>query len=451
MPMARKVLFTILVLAILGFCLYTGPAADMSAVLLGSLEELTIPPDAVRVMSNEQIIESITKSVREKRTIVNFDTSGMEEPLMDSLYDRVIQRRPDLDSVEGIRTYRAENRPLVSAVITYRYFVNNQDVFYVKPGLYAVLDKKVLAAGESARVELSGENAPAYGIDIDTDSTAVQIGPDNRVTALSAGTAYLRVSVMDRYDRQRQYTHTYKLHILPQDAPRIEDIDTLITAAKKGLGRTSLPVLIQDKDLRVSEMQNALSRIGEGLIKSGFNDEMTAIVNATDSGASLTECADKIGVLQERIAEIISELIRPGMTDLEKETALYDYLIRSARYDYRVYDDPDNYPYDSGTIYGTLVNGTGVCTSYAYALERLLNTVGIECTTILGNYQDQYHMWNIAKIDGVYYHLDPTFDSVFTHAYGLSHTYFNKSDEQMRKDHDWDPAGYPACTGTREK
>lgn len=447
--MARKVLFSILVLAILGFCLYTGPAVDMTAVLISSLEELTTPPDAVRVSSNAQIMESVVKSIKENQTIVNLDTSAMEERITDSLYDRVMERNPDLDYVEGIHISFDESRHFLSAVISYRYFVNNQDVFCVKPGLYAVLDKKVLAAGETARIELSGENAPAYGLAIDSENPAVRIGKDDGVAALGTGVAYLRVTVTDGYDRQKKYTHTFTMRILPQDAPRIYDVGTLIAAAARGLNKTSLPVLIRNKNLRQTEMLNALGDLGEGLIVSEFNDTMTAIENTTDSGASLAECADKIGELDKKIAEIVSELTRPGMTDLEKETALYDYLIRSARYDYRVYDDPDHYPYDSGTIYGALVNGTGVCTGYAYALQKLLNTVGIECMTVLGNYQDQYHMWNIAKIDGVYYQLDPTFDSVYTHAYGLSHTYFNKSDEQMRKDHDWDATAYPSCTDTR--
>lgn len=452
--MVRSTLFAILVLAVLGFCLYTGPAADMTAVLIGSLEELTIPPDAVRVSGNTEIIEFLLETIRARKTIVYFDTRDMDVPVMDTalMYAYIMNSHPDFEYVEGLRTHQEEDRHFLSAAIQYRYFISNQDIFCMKPGLYAVLDKKVITAGESARIDLSGENASAYSLDVSSESPVIEIGKEDRITALTPGSAYLRVTATDRYDRRKIYTHTFKIQVLPEDTPRVDDMDGLIAAAKKGLNRTSQPILIRDKDLRQSEMEEALGDLGKGLITSRFNDEMTAIENTTDSGTSLAECAGKIGILEEKIAEIVSGLTRPGMTDLEKEAALYDYLIRNASYDYRVYDDPDNYPYDSGTIYGTLINGTGVCTGYAYALQKLLNAAGIECMTVLGNYEDQYHMWNIAKIDGVYLQLDPTFDSVYTHAYpGLSHAYFNQTDEQMRKDHDWDAAAYPPCTGLGDR
>lgn len=449
--MDRKILFAILVLTILCFCLYTGPAADMTAVLIGSLEELTLPPDAVRVSRNEEIIESVLETVRAGKTAVNFATSEIDGPVMDStaIYDRVKKRYPDLEYVEEIRTHQDEDRHFLSVVIVYRYFVNNQDVFCVKPGLYMVLDQKVLGAGESARIMLSGENASAYGLGISAASPSVRIGKDGRIAALGAGIAYLRVTVTDKYDRQKKYGHTFKLHILPQDAPRIDDKGGLTAAAKKGLGGISQPILIENKELQKSEMDKALSEIGEGLTISRLNDEMTAIDTVTNSDASLPECADKIDLIEEKAEEIVSRLTRADMTDLEKETALYDYLIQNAQYDYRVYDDPEAYPFDSGTSYGPIFNGMGVCTGYAYAFRTLMKTAGMECITVLGTYEGEYHMWNIAKIDGEYLHVDPTFDSVYTHAYpGLSHTYFNQTDEQMRKDHDWDMSAYPPCTDT---
>lgn len=452
--MVRKILFAILILAILSLCVYTGPVTDIPAVIVSALEELTLPPDTITVSSNEQIIEAVIETIKAGEKIVNFDTRGLTEAIdTDStMYSIIMASHPDLQDFIGIHSLYNEDRQFLSTEIVYSYYVNNQDVYRVidKPGLYAALDKRVLLAGESARIDLLGEYASAYDLHISSSDTSLRIGEEHRIKALEEGIAYLHTTITNRSDNRKQYSHTFKIHILPADVPQIDDIGGLIAAAKKGLDKDSHPVLIRNEDLSPADMQKALDGLGEGFIVCTLDDEATTINNDTDSGSSLTECTQKIDLIGEKVDEIISGITRPGMTDLVKETAIYDFLIRNARYDYRVYDDPENYPFDSGTIYGPLINGTGVCTGYAYALEELLNRAGIECMTVLGVYEDQYHMWNIAKIDGVYYQLDPTFDSVYTHSYrALSHEYFNISDDKMRTDHEWDAAAYPPCTDSR--
>jgi hypothetical protein len=152
--------------------------------------------------------------------------------------------------------------------------------------------------------------------------------------------------------------------------------------------------------------------------------------------------------------EIVDKVTLPEMTELEKELALYDYIITHSRYDQQNYEN-GTIPAESHTAYGIFKHGVGVCDGYARALQVLLNVAGIECLEVVGGVigtEDEGHAWNIANIDGVYYHFDATLDDpVFKDgASTLRHSYFNLSDRQMSASHTWDRSKYPACNTDSE-
>lgn len=150
---------------------------------------------------------------------------------------------------------------------------------------------------------------------------------------------------------------------------------------------------------------------------------------------------------ENKAKEIISEVIKSGMSDFEKELALHNYVINNARYDTRLYTG--NMPNESYLDYGVLVEGLGVCDSYARAMYRLLNMVGIECIYVIGDgvIGDGLipHAWNIVKIDGKYYQLDATWNDPVVSGGGdeLSYDYFNVTDTKLSKDHIWDKSNFP--------
>ncbi|KUO76502.1 MAG: hypothetical protein APF81_06590 [Desulfosporosinus sp. BRH_c37] len=82
--------------------------------------------------------------------------------------------------------------------------------------------------------------------------------------------------------------------------------------------------------------------------------------------------------LENKITQIISNLIVGGQSQFEMELALHNYIILNSEYDYANYKN-NTVPGLSYTAYGILVNGIGVCDGYAKAVNLLLNKVGIEC------------------------------------------------------------------------
>ncbi|MCT8975587.1 hypothetical protein N4T77_03135 [Clostridium sp. CX1] len=161
---------------------------------------------------------------------------------------------------------------------------------------------------------------------------------------------------------------------------------------------------------------------------------------------------NKERVVEEKVTEIVNNLIKPEMKDYEKELVLHDYLVNNATYDKRLYSG--NMPEDSYTAYGVLINSTGVCQGYAEAMNRLLLASGIESLMIVGDAYDGDkwigHAWNMVKLDGEYYHVDSTWDDPVTSdgSNKLVHSYFNITDEQMSKDHRWNREDYPEANGT---
>lgn len=173
------------------------------------------------------------------------------------------------------------------------------------------------------------------------------------------------------------------------------------------------------------------------------------------------ESIDQLIKINQAAKTITNTVIKLGMTELDKELALHDYLVTHTKYDKENYDKHTILKEDHDA-YGVLINGLGVCDGYAEAMEVLLNMCGIECTVVLGDtlgpkdpgYENYGHAWNIVKIDGYYHQLDvtfddPTFNSKDTSSTGskdkLVHTYFNLSDKQIALTHIWDRNKYPTC------
>ena len=156
----------------------------------------------------------------------------------------------------------------------------------------------------------------------------------------------------------------------------------------------------------------------------------------------------KVAEVYKKAKDIINNITNSNMSDLEKELAIHEYVVKNTAYDY------DNYinltlPEDSYTAYGTLIMGRAVCQGYADAMKLLLNLAGIEAQVVIG-YAGEPHAWNIVKIDGEYYHIDATWDDpVPDTGNKVTYTYFNLSDEQIAKDHEWIRKKYP--TSTSEK
>ncbi|WP_291634729.1 DUF5050 domain-containing protein [Clostridium sp.] len=183
-----------------------------------------------------------------------------------------------------------------------------------------------------------------------------------------------------------------------------------------------------------------------------FSELYTAMDNKYD--VLITDV--KVDTAYKKAKEIVNNITNTSMSDLEKELALHEYVVKNTDYDYENYINK-GVEMDSDTPYGTLILGKADCDGYAYTMKLLLNLAGIEAQVVVGNAAEvgadnkveiddsTNHAWNIVKIDGEYYHLDATWDEPDTNEGNkVRYKYFNVPDQKISKDHVWDRKKYVA-------
>ncbi len=130
-------------------------------------------------------------------------------------------------------------------------------------------------------------------------------------------------------------------------------------------------------------------------------------------------------------------LFAPGMLPETKAYIAHNYLARNVEYWLKEDANKLEMSYRQ-SAYGALINKKCVCQGYAEAYKRLLDTQGIVNYVLCGKVKGStvHHAWNAVSFNGRdFFHVDVTWDS---RGGGLSsHTYFCKTDEEMKPTRIW--------------
>ena len=181
-------------------------------------------------------------------------------------------------------------------------------------------------------------------------------------------------------------------------------------------------------------------------------DDMTiydtsAILAAWDSGDDST-LTPKDRKILNRCREVLGEILTEGMSDYEKETAIYRWVVEHVSYDYDHYDRTAVLSPDSSTPYNPLMSGKGICLGFSVTFQLLMDLAEVECITVIGaaNSSLEDHAWNMVRLNGNWYCVDTTWDTGVRQS---SWRYFNvTSDYLARHDHQWDYSAVPEATAT---
>ena len=148
--------------------------------------------------------------------------------------------------------------------------------------------------------------------------------------------------------------------------------------------------------------------------------------------------------LYDKVEDVLKQIIKPDMTDYEKELAIHDYIVVHCQYGY--VESSKDYAYRA---YGALVQNKAVCNGYAEAMALLMTCVGIENQIVTGTADNELHAWNQVCLDGNWYQVDATWDDPLPdRGVFAGHEYFNVTDEIMDERHDWKQDAFPACDST---
>lgn len=121
-----------------------------------------------------------------------------------------------------------------------------------------------------------------------------------------------------------------------------------------------------------------------------------------------------------------------AVTDLEKAVAIHNLIGETMKYAYKADGvTPEDTPW-AHNVMGCAEKKAGVCEAYAYTFKYLCDQYDIECLTVTGKSGGVNHAWNVAKLGGLWYGVDCTFDDS---ASGVTHRYFGMSGSKMNGTH----------------
>ena len=146
----------------------------------------------------------------------------------------------------------------------------------------------------------------------------------------------------------------------------------------------------------------------------------------------------RISEMDKKPQEILSTIIQPNYSDIEKLSAIYAYIIENVQYDYEslaatkgeknaAYEEAKNNMGEKTTTildrrqssYNAILKGRSVCEGYTNMMHYLLNSVGVQSrtcscsadlnSTVVG--ANSNHGVIKAYIEGDWYYFDPTWDA----------------------------------------
>lgn len=197
------------------------------------------------------------------------------------------------------------------------------------------------------------------------------------------------------------------------------------------------PVLIRDLGLEDGELGQALKAAQQD------NPQVFWLASTYSVGDTIqlyshlppAECNRRVALLNDSVMQILSAMPQ-GLSEFEREEYLVRALSELCQYDSEAARSDSRNSWAAYTAFGALYNRKAVCEGYARAMQLLSSYTDLSSRLITGWGKTERHMWNLIQIDGLWYHLDPTWidgDS------GLVLEYFNLTDEQISRSHTVDP------------
>lgn len=180
-----------------------------------------------------------------------------------------------------------------------------------------------------------------------------------------------------------------------------------------------------------------------------LGDALTKISFEGTYSATKEEAETDIAEIEKKLSECMREA---PLNEDEYSTVkyLYDYLIDSTEYDKNAENNQN--------IRSVFLGGRSVCQGYAKAMQYMLQRAGIQSFLVTGYTGAERHAWNLARVNGQYYYLDPTWgDASYSYSGSegmeeeafsppINYDYFLVTNDEISKTHSFEAfLELPAC------
>ncbi|MGE4353667.1 MAG: transglutaminase domain-containing protein [Oscillospiraceae bacterium] len=244
----------------------------------------------------------------------------------------------------------------------------------------------------------------------DTNLTSPSVDPTARIVSPSAVPA-------EPSTPAPELQYTFDPYVLPSDAraylgDALSDYRHLVDAVLQRQETVSLP-------------EDSLSKAVSCLLAEFPLSALIHDFNYDWENASVTfsylydrdEHEARIQAFEKRVQQAVRASVLPAGNDCEEAISLYRWTAQNIRY------------LDGGdiSVYHALMDGEGICQSYAGAYQFLLLQVGIDALGAGAFMNDGgAHEWTMVSLGGRWFHMDPTFEDSLDGGDGL--TFFGMDD-----------------------
>lgn len=141
-------------------------------------------------------------------------------------------------------------------------------------------------------------------------------------------------------------------------------------------------------------------------------------------------------------SDVIDKVIKDGMSDYEKEVAIYDWMFDNIGQGMSTTIQMPGQNASAYTPHDVLTSKNAVCVGYATTFRLLMNMLDMDVHIV----HNDYHSWNEVKLDdGEWYQVD-----IYTDVSSrVRYRNFNMTDDIARTGHDWDGSGLPEAKGIK--
>ena len=215
---------------------------------------------------------------------------------------------------------------------------------------------------------------------------------------------------------------------------------TLAVLGTAGLGvLTYLKVAALESSAAEQSPEGSVEGEDDIEIAGGYMIRSTkAISDAYISGDS-TSLSEKDKETLDMASAVLDEIITDGMSDYDKEKAVFEWMNKNigGSADVTVLVRDDN---SEDNPHGVLTSRVAVCVGYATTFRLFMQMLDIPCMVVHSD--DLVHTWDLAQIDGHWYHVD------LYSAQGVRGAlqYLNRDDRMaLSGAYTWDGSFYPAA------
>lgn len=143
-----------------------------------------------------------------------------------------------------------------------------------------------------------------------------------------------------------------------------------------------------------------------------YSESEKAYIGEVTGSGGYGSKKDRYDQTVKKLNEIIKNLNLDGKSDYDKFKAVTNWIVSNVTYDSHYNGKPNipagtEYPHD---MTGAVLDKYAVCDGYAGLFYYMANAVGLKALYEDGTSisEQKGHAWNLVKMDGVYYYVDPT-------------------------------------------